>query len=90
MPDHSHLLKKALVTHICNPTYSGGKSQEDRVSKPAQASSSRDPILKKTHHDKRAGGVAQGEGPEFKPQYYNKQTNKQKESAMARHRGLRL
>jgi hypothetical protein len=23
--------------------------------------------LKKTHHKKRAGGVAQGEGPEFKP-----------------------
>jgi hypothetical protein len=25
-----------------------------------------DPILK-THHKNRAGGVAQGEGPEFKP-----------------------
>jgi hypothetical protein len=27
---------------------------------------------------KRAGRVAQGEGPEFKPQYRKKQTNKQK------------
>jgi hypothetical protein len=28
------------------------------------------PYLKKTHHKKRAGGVAQGMGPEFKPQYH--------------------
>jgi hypothetical protein len=27
------------------------------------------PYLKKTHHKKWAGGVAQGVGPEFKPQY---------------------
>jgi hypothetical protein len=26
-----------------------------------------DPILKKTHHKKRAGGMAQGVVPEFKP-----------------------
>jgi hypothetical protein len=26
----------------------------------------RDPISKKTHHQKRAGGVAQGVGPKFK------------------------
>jgi hypothetical protein len=32
---------------------------------------------KKKNHKKRAGGVPQGVGPEFKPQYYktNKQTN---------------
>jgi hypothetical protein len=28
---------------------------------------------------KRAGGVAQGEGPEFKPQYHQKKTNKKKQ-----------
>jgi hypothetical protein len=28
------------------------------------------PYLEKTHHKNRAGGVAQGEGPEFKPQYH--------------------
>jgi hypothetical protein len=33
------------------------------------------PYLKKTHHKKRAGGVAQGRGPEFNPQY---QKNKKK------------
>jgi hypothetical protein len=30
------------------------------------------PYLEKTHHKNRAGGVTQGEGPEFKPQYCNK------------------
>jgi hypothetical protein len=29
---------------------------------------------------KRAGGVAQGVGPEFKPQYHNKYINKQTKS----------
>jgi hypothetical protein len=36
-----------------------------------------DPILK-THHKNRAGGVAQGEGPEFKPQYHTKKKKKEK------------
>jgi hypothetical protein len=52
--------------HACNPSYSGGRDQENHGLKPARASSSWDPILK-NHHKKRAGGVAQGEGPEFKP-----------------------
>jgi hypothetical protein len=30
------------------------------------------PYLKKTHLEKRAGGVAQDVGPEFKPQYHKK------------------
>jgi hypothetical protein len=30
------------------------------------------PYLKKIHHKKRAGGVAQDAGPEFKPQYCKK------------------
>jgi hypothetical protein len=30
------------------------------------------PYLKKTHHKKRAGGVAQGIGFEFKSQYHKK------------------
>jgi hypothetical protein len=60
-----------------SPSYSGGRDQEDHGSKPVQANSSKDPISKKkkiTHKKKRAGGVTQGVGPEFKPQY-------QKESA---------
>jgi hypothetical protein len=59
------------VAHTCNPSYSGGRDQEDLGSKLTQAISSRDPILEKTIM-KRAGGVAQGEGSEFKPQYCKK------------------
>jgi hypothetical protein len=35
-----------LVAHVCNPSYSGGRDQEDCGLKPAQENSSRDPILK--------------------------------------------
>jgi hypothetical protein len=38
---------RELVAHTCNPTYSGGRNQEDCGLKPAQANSSQDPILKK-------------------------------------------
>jgi hypothetical protein len=38
----------APVAHACNPSYSGGRDQEDHGSKPARANSSRDPISKKT------------------------------------------
>jgi hypothetical protein len=34
----------ALVAHACDPSYSGGRDQEDCCSKPAWANSSRDPI----------------------------------------------
>jgi hypothetical protein len=55
------------VAHTCNPSYTGGRDQEDRGGlKPAQANSSSRPYLKKkkTLHKNRAGGVAQREGPE--------------------------
>jgi hypothetical protein len=48
-----------------------GRNQKDRGSKAAQTNSPRDPILKNLHKN-RAGGVAQCEGPEFKPQYQEK------------------
>jgi hypothetical protein len=51
------------VAHTWNPSYSGGRDQEDHSSKPAQAKSSTRPYLKKNLHKNRAGGVAQGEGP---------------------------
>jgi hypothetical protein len=59
-----------LVAHAYNPSYSGGREREDCSSKPAWANSSRDPILKKPIT--KIGLVAQGEGPEFKPQYWKK------------------
>jgi hypothetical protein len=43
---------RALVTHTCNPSYSGGRDQEDLGSRPAQANSLRDLISKKTLHKK--------------------------------------
>jgi hypothetical protein len=50
------------VAHAYNPSYLGGRDQEDHGLKPAWANSSERSYLKN-----RAGGVAQGEGPEFKP-----------------------
>jgi hypothetical protein len=46
------------VAHACNPSYSGGRDQEDLGSKPAWANRSRDPIPKNPSQ-KRAGGVVQ-------------------------------
>jgi hypothetical protein len=37
---------QAPVAHACNPSYSGGRDQEDQGLKPAQANSSRDLTLK--------------------------------------------
>jgi hypothetical protein len=47
--------------------------------KPAQANSSTRPYFEKTLHKNRAGGVVQGEGPEFKPQYLQKKKKKERE-----------
>jgi hypothetical protein len=47
---------QALVAHTCSPSYSGGRDQEDRNSKPAQAKVLRPYIKKKSQ--KRVGGVA--------------------------------
>jgi hypothetical protein len=63
------------MAHTCNPSYSGGRDLGDQSSKPAQANSLPDPISK-TPIKKRAGGVAQGVGPEFKPQYHKKKKKK--------------
>jgi hypothetical protein len=67
------------VAYACNPSYSGGGDQKDGGLKPAQANSSRDPISKHLITKNWARRVAQGESPEFKPQYRKtKQTNKKK------------
>jgi hypothetical protein len=60
------------VAQTCNPSYSGGRDQEDRSWKSAWANGSQDPILKKPIIKNWAGGVAQSEGPEFKAQYRKK------------------
>jgi hypothetical protein len=63
------------VAHACNPSYTGGRDQEDCSLKPARANSSRDPISKKPSQ-KRSGRVAQGVNPEFKPQHHKKKEKK--------------
>jgi hypothetical protein len=63
------------VGHDYNPSYSGGRDQEDLGSKPAQANSSQYPISKKAITKKRAGEVAQGIGPEFTLQYHKRKKN---------------
>jgi hypothetical protein len=50
------------MAHACNPSYLGGREQEDCSLKPALANSSQDPISKNPSQ-KWAGGVAQGVGP---------------------------
>jgi hypothetical protein len=46
-----YLKKQAIEpdteAHACNPSFSGGRDQEDQCSKPAQANSSWHPVLKK-------------------------------------------
>jgi hypothetical protein len=59
----------APVAHACNISYSGDGDQKDHGLKPAQANSSQDPISKNPITKNWAGGVAQGEDPEFKLQY---------------------
>jgi hypothetical protein len=40
------------MAHACNPTYSGGRDQEDRGSKPAWAKKFARPYLEKKYHIK--------------------------------------
>jgi hypothetical protein len=56
------------MAHAHNPGYSRVRDQEDHSSKPAQANSSSRPYLEKPFTKNRVGGVAQGKGPEFKPE----------------------
>jgi hypothetical protein len=65
------------LDHSCNPS-SRGRDQEDQGSKPAWANSLSNSISRKQNKTKqnpsqqRAGGVAQGVGPEFKSQHHKK------------------
>jgi hypothetical protein len=45
-----------MVAHACNPSYSGGRDQEDGGSKPGWENSLQGPILQNPTQ-KRAGGV---------------------------------
>jgi hypothetical protein len=43
---------QASLAHAYNPSYSGGKDEEDHSLKPVWANSLRDSLLKKNHHNK--------------------------------------
>jgi hypothetical protein len=66
-----------LVVHAWTLSYSGYGDQENHGSKTAQVNSSWDPTSK-TLHKNRAGGVDQGEGPEFKPSVAKKKKKKER------------
>jgi hypothetical protein len=69
------------VAHICNPSYSEDRDQEDHGSKQPGANSSMRPYLEKSSQ-KWGGEVAHGEGPEFKPQYRNTTTTMKKQEKL--------
>jgi hypothetical protein len=61
------------VAHTCNPSPATQEAEIRRIvvqSQPGQLVHKN--LNRKTLHKNRAGGVAQGEGPEFKPQYHQK------------------
>jgi hypothetical protein len=55
------------VAHACNPSYSGAKIRTQFEAIPGQIV--RGTLSRKSLSQKRAGGVAQGVGPEFELQY---------------------
>jgi hypothetical protein len=59
------------VAHAYNPSYSGSRDQEDCDLKPAWQIVL-ETLSQKNPPQKRTGGVGQGVGPEFKPQYCQK------------------
>jgi hypothetical protein len=55
-----------LVAHACNPSYSGGRDRRISVQTQPRQIVLKTLSQKKLFTKKRAGGVAQGVGPEFK------------------------
>jgi hypothetical protein len=58
------------VAHTCNPNQEAEVRRIGVQNQPGQVVL--ETSSQKTLHKNRAGGVAQGEGPEFKPQYHKK------------------
>jgi hypothetical protein len=74
---------RELVAQVCNQSYSRGRDQEDHGLKPAWANSLRPYLVKRI--TKRAGGVVQGVGPEFKLQNCGKKKKKRKKGNFQPH-----
>jgi hypothetical protein len=71
---------RVLVAHTCNPSYLGGTDQEAPGSKPALGKQFERTYLENTQ-PKRAGGVAQGIGPEFKVWYCKKKKKRKRKKS---------
>jgi hypothetical protein len=68
-------LDQVLVAHAYNPSYSGGRDEEDHSSKATRANSSQDPILKMPITKKSWWSGLRCRS-EFKPQYSKKKKKK--------------
>jgi hypothetical protein len=66
--------RREPVAHACNPSYSGGRDQEDLSSKSAQAKSSARPYLDKSLTKTGVREWLKAK-TEFKPQYRQKKKN---------------
>jgi hypothetical protein len=71
MCDKSYRISWAPVALTCNPSYSGGRDQEDHSLKPEN--NSQNLIWKKNY---KKGLVAHGVGPEFKHKYHRKERHR--------------
>jgi hypothetical protein len=67
---------QAPVVHSCNPSYSGGKIRRIVVRSQLRQIVY-ETLSQKISSQKRAGGVTQGVGPEFKHQHRKKERNKE-------------
>jgi hypothetical protein len=77
---YKNLASRVPVAHAYNPIYSGGRAQEDCGSKPAWGNSFVRPSLEKPFTKKGlVDGVAEGVGPEFKPQPVLQKKKKKKQ-----------
>jgi hypothetical protein len=65
-------ISQVPVAHTCNPSYSGGLQFKVNLKNSLQDHILKNASQKKRKRKNRAGGVTQGEGPEFKPQYQKK------------------
>jgi hypothetical protein len=65
------------AAHACNPSYSGGRDQEDPSLKPAWVQIVCETLAGKNPSQERASGMIQGVGPEFKPQYHKREREKE-------------
>jgi hypothetical protein len=65
------------MAYTCNPSYLGGRKSGGSWFEASLSKQSVRPYLEKIHYNKRAGGVAQGVGTEFKSHTIKtKQNNK--------------